>query len=101
MLLEYTLTMFSRSRILKSLFPLFRGHGSFFTVFIRTYCWILPEPDESSPYPHTLFRNLTAAIDTMIVVIRSDKCCDTLTVNMTLISYNHAAANDCYTVVIK
>jgi len=30
MFLEYTLAMFSRSRILKSLFPPRRGHGSFF-----------------------------------------------------------------------
>jgi hypothetical protein len=40
MFLENTLTMFNSSA-LKLLFPWFRGHVSFFTVFIRACHWIL------------------------------------------------------------
>jgi len=67
MFLEYTLTMFSSSRILEVTFPTIEGTWQFCTIFIRTYCWILSDPDESSHYPHTLFRNLTAAIEAMTV----------------------------------
>jgi len=31
-----------------------------------------------------MFRNLTAALEAMIVIIRTDKCCDTQIVNMTV-----------------